>query len=70
MAFCNEPTHPVHMSPEERMEEIASILAAGFLRLRRRGGVPLSCSPPQILSDSPPNGLEVSGETRLHGHRG
>ena len=29
---------PERMTPEERLHEVAAILAAGFLRLRRRRG--------------------------------
>ena len=70
MALTFDPTDPAQMTPEQRMEEVASILAAGALRLRRHAFPP----PPPTLSEFPPestaNGLEVSAETRLHGHRG
>ena len=38
---------PAHMSIDERLDEVASLLAAGFLRLRRRTGcLPSDASPP------------------------
>jgi len=40
MAICNDPTDRVHMSAEERLEELAAILAAGVLRLRPRCAIP------------------------------
>ena len=32
----DDPRNPARMSVDERMEEVAAILAAGFLRLKRR----------------------------------
>lgn len=39
--------HPNRMSPEERLAEVARLLAAGFLRLRANAGqrTPLEQSP-------------------------
>jgi hypothetical protein len=70
MAFCDDPTDPAHMTPEQRVEEIAAILAAGLLRLRQRVAVPAPCPPSEISADSAQNCLDDSSETRLHGHRG
>ena len=36
------PDDPARMSADERMDEVAAILASGFLRLKRRTG----CLPP------------------------
>ena len=70
MALTFDPTDPSQMTSERRIEELTSILAAGILRYRRHAFPP----PPPTLSEFPPestaNGLEVSAETRLHGHRG
>ncbi len=52
------------LSPEERLGEIATILAVGLLRLDERAALPAgesSETPPKI----PPEGLELSDETRL-----
>jgi len=73
MAFANDPTDPANMTPEERVAEVAAILAEGVLRLRRRAAVPA------VPDDVPPvknplecgqNGLDDCVGTRLHGHRG
>jgi hypothetical protein len=52
------------MTPDERMEEVASLLATGILRLRRRSALP-AASDLKILPESLPDGLEVPVETRL-----
>lgn len=60
---------PDQMTPEQRHDEIAAILAEGVLRLRRR--VPLAPeSLCQIESESDQNCLEVSRNTPLHGANG
>ena len=63
---------PHSMSVDQRHREVAAILARGLLRLRRknRSMDALHAPKPQ---DSPKNGLELPGETRLnvpHGTRG
>jgi hypothetical protein len=49
---------------EQRLVDVASILAAGILRLRERQSLPV---PKQVKNpgDSSPNRLELSGETVL-----
>jgi hypothetical protein len=61
------------LSPDERLREVAAILAAGVARLRLRAALPGSGGdgpgsekPPE----SAPNCLEVSAETRLSVHSG
>ena len=64
--YDNNPDLP---TPEQRRREIASILAAGILRLRARAALaPATGS--EKTEISAPNCLEVSNETRLSGHRG
>ncbi len=70
MAFVNDPTDPANMTPEERLAEVAAILAEGVLRLRRRAAVPATVAPARNLLESEQDGLDDSPETRLHGHRG
>jgi hypothetical protein len=73
MAFANDPTDPVNMTPEERLTEVAAIFAEGVLRLRHRGAIPdpkLAVIHPVESVESAANGLEVPSETRLHGQRG
>jgi hypothetical protein len=52
-------------SPEEqRLVDVASILAAGILRLRDRQSLPVA-KPARIPGKSAPHRLELSGETVL-----
>ena len=59
---------PASLSPEERLAELASIFAAGVLRLRHQA-LPDVPTPPPAWSDaavtSPPRPLEVVSETVL-----
>ena len=52
------------LSPEERLREVATILANGVLRLRQRATLPPDKNL-EISERMPPQGLELSGETRL-----
>jgi len=70
MAVPFDPTDPANLTSQQRIEEIASILAAGVLRLRSRGVVLARSSTSKILSDSDQNGLDDSANRRLHGQRG
>lgn len=60
---------PDQMSPQQRNDEIAAILAEGVLRLRRRAHLAPD-SLHQIDVDSGQNCLEVSRDTPLHGANG
>ena len=64
-----DPTDPHPMTAEQRVEELASILAASFHRLRHGGAVPTPSIPSETFSDSLRNGLDDSPETRLHGQK-
>ncbi len=70
MAFRTDPTDPAHMTPDQRRTELAAILAAGFLHLRRRSAIPAPDAPGIHPVESAKKALEVGGELRLHGHRG
>jgi len=64
---------PAHMTPDERLREVASIFAAGLLRLRARTA--LSTDPGQNpnaenLSKTGQDSLELSAETSLSVHTG
>ena len=64
--YDNNPDLP---TPEQQRREIASILAAGILRLRARAAL----APATGLGkteNSAPNCLEVPPKTVLSGHRG
>jgi hypothetical protein len=61
------------LTADQRRGEIASLLAAGILRLWSRAALPPvgSTSPAsEKAENSSPNCLEVPGETRLSGHGG
>ena len=60
---------PGEMSPDERLREIAGILACGILRLRKAHETSAT-GQPKNLSDSDAERLEVSGETVLSVHNG
>ena len=48
MALTFDPTDPFQMTAGQRMEEITSLLAAGFHRLRCRGTVPTTGTPLRV----------------------
>lgn len=57
------------LTPDEQLREVATILAAGVLRLRQRAALPTGDTqkkPP----NSPAAGLEVPDETVLSVHTG
>jgi hypothetical protein len=54
------------IAPDERFRELAAILAAAVVRLHERVALP----PATILTNLPPEGLEVPGETVLSVHTG
>ena len=70
MTFVNDPTDPANMTPEERVAEVAAILAEGVLRLRRRAAVRGNVSAVENPLESGEKGLEHVAETSPHGHRG
>lgn len=70
MTFVNDPTDPANMPPEERIAEVAAILAEGVMRLRRRIAMPADVSPAGNLLESGQDGLDDCAETSPHAHRG
>ena len=63
--------NPGEMSDREIFEEVAAILARGYLRLKRRspaeagtvaGGTPPTANGAETLADLREGGLDVSGE--------
>ena len=58
MAVPSDPTDPAHLNPDQRLTEVAQILATGVRRL-----LALRLSTPQ---EFPPNCLEVSPALPLH----
>jgi len=61
---------PSYLTPDERLSEVASILAAGVLRLRARSALPGDDPAPEILPESWPTCLEVPAKTVLSVHTG
>jgi hypothetical protein len=58
MAVPSDPTDPSHLTPDQRLDEVAAILATGVRRL-----LALRPAPPQ---ESSGNCLEVSPALPLH----
>jgi hypothetical protein len=64
---------PAIQTPDERLAEVASILAAGVLRLHMSAAIPADAEQhlaPKNLRKSGSPGLEVPGETVLSVHNG
>jgi hypothetical protein len=53
------------LTPDERRQAVARILAAGVLRLRARAALPLEVPGPRILPENTANPLDVSADPRL-----
>ncbi len=64
----HDPTDPAAFRPEQRLSEVAAIVARGVLRLRdhRRANIPGSEKPPESAKTS----LELSGQSRPDGQSG
>lgn len=58
----------MYLQPDERLREVAAILASGVLRLRRLAD--LRGQATDSRENSAPSCLEVSGETVLSVHTG
>lgn len=73
MSLRHDPTDPACITPEERLAEVAAVLAEGMLRLRQRSGILPTSTPPEISGnplESGQIGLELSAKSRLHGQHG
>jgi hypothetical protein len=65
--------HPDDLSPEQRFQHIAALLATGLRRLRPRTALlahPTEQTAAENSLKSSPDCLEFSAETRLSGHAG
>jgi hypothetical protein len=65
MAVPFDPTDPSHLTPGQRLDELAAILAAGFRRAR-------TLRPPSLPSgpaDSPQDGLDLPRQKSVHARR-
>lgn len=56
------------MSGDERLDEITSLLAVGFLRLKRRTGClpPVSCSSPDSATSESAESSRIPADTPCH----
>ena len=54
--------------PDQRLAEVARILATGILRLRARVALPTADPAPEKLTNSPPPSLDLPPETVLSVH--
>jgi hypothetical protein len=66
-------TDPARMTADQRLREVAAILAAGLLRLRARSALPTDPGQvpgPENLPETGPDRLEVPAETVLSVHTG
>ena len=66
MAVPFDPTDPSYLTPDQRLDELAAILAAGVRRARELRPVSL----PQIPAESTGNGLDPCGEQSVYAPRG
>jgi hypothetical protein len=65
--------HADDLSPDQRFQHVATLLATGLRRLQPRTISPAELGQPDGTKNPPelsPNGLELPGETRLSGHTG
>jgi hypothetical protein len=69
MVSHDDPTDPAAQLVDERVTELAALLAAGILRLRRRCALPAADSGPNS-AQSQQNQLDVCPHLRTHGQRG
>ncbi len=65
MAVPFDPTDPAYLTPEQRLDELAAILAAGVRR-----ALALRSSSLKSEADSSPDGLDKPAEQSVHGPRG
>jgi hypothetical protein len=56
------------LTPDQRLTEIARIVAGAVLRLRDRAALPAPAGQQKIPLNSAPNCLEVRGQPRLSVH--
>jgi len=64
---------PARLTPEERLREVATILAGGLLRLRDRAALPNPTAPhpaPEIPATASTQGLEVPANKSVTVHGG
>jgi hypothetical protein len=65
LAKVDERTRPAFLTAEQRLSELAGILAAGILRLKTRAALPGDGARPGNPPDSNPACLDVPAKTVL-----
>ena len=65
MASPFDPTDPIHLTSDQRLDELSALLATGMKRLL---SLRAKASPgsPQILQNSSQNGLDEWGQQSVH----
>ena len=72
MAARYDPTDPRHLTPEQRLNELAALLAKGIRHRLALRASPITAAPPppeQIDRESEQNLLDVAGEKSVHACR-
>jgi hypothetical protein len=69
MAVPFDPTDPAHFTPEQRLDELAAILAAGVRRALALRATPVPASP-ELPAECARDGLDPSRVQSVHGPRG
>ena len=73
MAASYDPTDPRHLTPEQRLDELAAILAKGVRRLlalcAANPATPAPPPPEQIDRESEQNLLDVAADKSVHACR-
>jgi hypothetical protein len=64
--MADDPTDPLHMTEDQRREELCLLLASAVQRLLDLGLLP--CTPD--APESAPDGLDVHAKTSVHVPRG
>ena len=69
MAVPSDPTDPAHLTPDQRLDEVAALLATGVRRLLALRQQPRSDSSENCLDDPAALSLHVSRPVNRAGER-
>jgi hypothetical protein len=69
MAVVYDPTDPIHLAPDQRLDEVAALLAIGVRRALAVRPVAPASYHQQIPHESEQNGLDVLLEKSVHAAR-
>jgi hypothetical protein len=65
---ASDPSEPIHLTPEQRVEEIGQILASAVLRLRHRNALASPSPDPDPAENSLQNSLDDAPRITAHEH--